>query len=1050
MQISRRVISTTVLTVLALVGTVFHLPLFFGVDFLFGSIFTFIALRRFGLLSGLLVALVSGAYTAALWGHPYALLIFVAQACAIGIVQRRQDQGTLPQWVITFWLLFGLPFVALTYHFLLGFSWTGAAMVAFKQAINEVFNGLIAALLLQYLPRRGIFRHLERRRRGIQALQMDLLLAFAFAPAIVVMTINARFSVDSTLAEIQQRLNIRSTNLASQIAAWREDHWMRLQSLAKLGGDIRRHDLQLLRDTAPELLNLHVVGLDGRIKLTSMDDDPAIREVNYQDRPWFQGILRTHQPAVSDAILGRSSHQLSVALAVPILQQGQLKGMVVTAVAGDSLLMRITAGYQHLAGRITLVDSHGDVIGSTWPVFKPMQPFANLRGGLVRDREGPYYRLQPEENLTPIQAWTKSFYVQENNKDLNGWTLVVEQPMKPYADDLQKSYLAMFVASFALAVFALWLSKRLGRVLSDPMQLLSHATSDLGKSSIKPPELSLPESHITEIASLTSDFRQMAQRLHEQHMALIRANDELEARVNQRTLELQQRQNAIDEHAIVSIADVDGAIIYVNKKFELISGYSMQELVGENHRVLKSGIHPDSFFEEMWITISQGKPWHGQVCNRAKDGHLYWVASTIVPFLDANGMPVQYISIRTDISAIKETEEELIRTRDEAEQASLAKSQFLSSMSHELRTPLNAILGFAQLLELDDALNPDQLDNIFEIRKAGDHLLTLINDVLDLAKVESGALDLSLEPVEIESVVHECLGLVAPLARQNNIKLVTDDLKGWSVRADRTRLKQVILNLVSNAIKYNRPDGRVKISIQPQRENQLRIEVTDTGLGISPDKLDQLFVPFSRLGQEESAIEGTGIGLALTQRVTEMMGGTVGVQSVLGSGSAFWIELPDASSVIDEKNAQASASLEAAGIADLKVEQQYLVLYIEDNPANLRLVAQVLGTRPHIHLLTAHTPSLGIELARVRRPDLVLLDINMPEMDGFAVLQTLKSDKELCDLPVLAVTANAMPRDVERGKQAGFSDYVTKPIHVVNFLQLVESYLNKKVGNSNG
>lgn len=256
---------------------------------------------------------------------------------------------------------------------------------------------------------------------------------------------------------------------------------------------------------------------------------------------------------------------------------------------------------------------------------------------------------------------------------------------------------------------------------------------------------------------------------------------------------------------------------------------------------------------------------------------------------------------------IQAQQETLRMARDEAERASQAKSQFLASMSHELRTPMNAILGFSQLLEMDDTLGPEQRQSIQEIRKAGDHLLGLINEVLDLAKVESGTLDLSLEPVEIAPLVQECLGLVTQLAQQRHIRIGVEEINTVAVRADRMRLKQVLLNLITNAIKYNRPGGQVRIAARSQDGHRLRVTVMDTGLGIPADKLDQLFVPFSRLGHEMSAIEGTGIGLVLTRRMVEMMGGTVGVESEIGVGSKFWIELPDETEIVVQLEAPSNS-----------------------------------------------------------------------------------------------------------------------------------------------
>jgi len=806
--------------------------------------------------------------------------------------------------------------------------------------------------------------------------------------------------------------------------------------------------------------------------------------------------------------------------------------------------------------------------------------------------------------------------------------------------------------------------------------------------------------------------------------------------------------DVLNEHAIVSIADSAGNITYVNDQFTEISGYSLSELIGKNHRLLKSGIHSPEFYQEIWDTLLGGKAWHGEVCNRKKNGSLYWVRATIKPVLDSNGLPIQYISIRTDITELKaaeaklqkkaelqlmiaeisrdlldtssidmssaiqralqrcgeylnvdraylflyaeygakmsnthewcgsgiepqlhllqnlpfadlpwwwkqmyagsllevndvaalpseafaekahfeaqqilslmamplqingktygfvgfdsvrarriwpdrdiqllivltnvinstlarkraeqaievhkerlrrgqlfanigtwdwniqtgelfwteriaplfgyavgeletsyenflsaihpddrqmvidavnaciernvpyeiehrvvwpdgtirwllergavvrdesgtalqmlgvvqdvddrkKAEQALVDAREEADRANRAKSDFLSSMSHELRTPMNAILGFAQMLEYDAGLSDDQQDNVHEILKGGRHLLELINEVLDLSKIEAGHVDLSLEPIDINCIVNECKAMVEPLMATKQITMHLNIPLQAAVRADRVRFKQALLNLLSNAVKYNRDNGHIYLDVQPGANWRLRISVTDTGAGIAPESIKDIFQPFNRLGAEHSEIEGTGIGLTITRQLVELMGGAIGVDSQVGVGSTFWIELP--SEVMPDINVDA----EDAATATVPQTEQYHILCIDDNPANLKLITQMLNLRQHIHLTTAHTPELGIGLALTHQPDLVLLDINMPHMDGYQVLNVLKSDADLKDVPVIAVTANAMPRDIERGRAAGFNGYITKPLNLTEFLETIDGFLAGKERASN-
>ena len=376
------------------------------------------------------------------------------------------------------------------------------------------------------------------------------------------------------------------------------------------------------------------------------------------------------------------------------------------------------------------------------------------------------------------------------------------------------------------------------------------------------------------------------------------AHKHLEKRVEERTRELNSQKIAIDEHAIVSITDVKGNITYTNDKFCEISGYSREELHGQNHRMLSSEEHGSAFFADLWRTIAKGGVWHGDIKNRAKDASHYWVRATIVPFPDERGKPFQYVAIRTDITAQKLAEDELRQAkisadlaRAEAENANRAKTDFLASMSHELRTPMQAILGFAEMLTFDpkEPLSERQNICVDRILGGGNHLLELINQVLELNQIEAGKMSLSMEHIPAQRVIDTCVTLISPIAEETGIDIINSNPTDEAPQlwADETRLTQVLINLLSNAVKYNRDGGSVMLSCQTLADRMVRFIVSDTGKGIPIGKQDDLFKPFERLGRENGDIEGTGIGLAITKKMVELMGGTIGVKSVEDQGSTF-------------------------------------------------------------------------------------------------------------------------------------------------------------------
>lgn len=400
---------------------------------------------------------------------------------------------------------------------------------------------------------------------------------------------------------------------------------------------------------------------------------------------------------------------------------------------------------------------------------------------------------------------------------------------------------------------------------------------------------------------------------------------------------------------------------------------------------------------------------------------------------DAGGALVVMIGTVQDVTPQVRSQQALIKAREEAERANRAKTEFLSSMSHELRTPMNAILGFSQLLEIDPALDRHQRESIGEIRKAGSHLLHLINEVLDLARIESGQFALATEPVVLSELVRECQALIRPLALAREIPVRAAITGDPVVMADQHRLKQVLLNLLSNAVKYNRQGGLVEISTRESGRGRVRILIRDTGVGIPVESCHRVFEAFTRLHEDQAGIEGTGIGLTITRKLVELMGGSIDFESSVGLGTCFHVELPLAqgwSRPVEQAMVSGRDNREAAATEP----QHRTVLLVDDNPANLRLVARILERVPEAELLAACSGGLGLELARAHHPDLVLLDINMPDMDGYKLLELIRNDSAISTIPVVAITANALPSDIEKGLAAGFADYLTKPLEINQFI----------------
>jgi signal transduction histidine kinase/CheY-like chemotaxis protein len=398
-------------------------------------------------------------------------------------------------------------------------------------------------------------------------------------------------------------------------------------------------------------------------------------------------------------------------------------------------------------------------------------------------------------------------------------------------------------------------------------------------------------------------------------------------------------------------------------------------------------------------------------------------------------------ALETAGDLLVEREHGLRQAKEDAEQANRAKSEFLSRTSHELRTPLNAILGFAQLMKMNE-LDPQESESVDQIMRAGRHLLELINDVLDIARIEAGGLAIAPDAVRVDHAVREAVELVGPMVADQGVRLETDvgSVQDRFLVADPQRLKQILLNLLSNAIKYNQPGGKVVLSAPPSREGEIRLSVADTGPGMSPEQLERLFTPFDRLGAERTGVEGTGLGLALSKLLAEIMGGDIGVHSEPGAGTTFWLDMPVVDPTIDEialPRVETDDPVATSG-------SDHTVLYIEDNLSNLRLVERVLVYRPGTKLLPATLGSLGFELARKFLPDLVLLDLHLPDVPGEEILRRLRADPSTQDLTVVVISADATSAQMKRASEAGANGYITKPLDVRHFLDVLDRNLGAR------
>ena len=738
--------------------------------------------------------------------------------------------------------------------------------------------------------------------------------------------------------------------------------------------------LRQLQEFFPEMDAAFLADPEG-VLWARFPETPELYGKSFADRDWYRGVSRAWRPHVSDVLVSAATKEPSIVLAVPVRN---LEGKVIGIIGSGQRLSVIRQWLLPIkipGGGLYVVDRKGQLVFHPSREGAPhLSDYAHVPTveRLLRGEEGVVEGENPVENDVRLSAYRQLPSL--------GWGLVVYRS-KDFA--LQRIRTLMLASGAAGLVLTLALAL-IGVVALRSQRRLAAAFAERTRASD-----ALREAH----GFLDSVLENIP------NMIFVKDAKELR-------------------------------FVRFNKAGEELVGHSRDQLIGKNDH----DFFPESeakFFTDRDREVLSG----GRLVDIPEEPiHTARQATRIlhtkkIPLLDAAGHPQYLLGISEDITELKETEKALREAKQDAERATLAKSEFLSRMSHELRTPMNAVLGFAQLLEIDSP-RAEQRESLRHILKGGRHLLSLINEVLDISRIEAGHLSVSLEPVPLGDVIQEALDLIHPLAEKWTVRFagVPAEAADRYVLADRQRLKQVLLNFLSNAAKFNRPDGMVTIRVDDVSGDRLRLTVTDTGLGIPPEKMARLFTPFDRLGAEESGVEGTGLGLALTRRLVEAMGGAVGADSTINRGSSFWMELPRAESPARRATLPGTASTQTSSPAGT-------VLCIEDNLPNLRLVEGVLAHRPAVKLLSAMQGGLGLELAQEHRPGLILLDLQLPDIPGAEVLQRLQRDPRTRQIPVVVLSADATPGQTKRLLADGAREFLTKPLDVTQLLRVLDDVL---------
>jgi len=1067
-SLQQKLITGFFLAILALTGNVLSLPLFFGVDLIFGSVAVMLAITLLGTIPALFVAVVGGLYTLVLWGHPYALIIFSLEALVVGTLYKHSKSQNLVLLDLSFWLLLGVPLVIIFYSSIIGLEWKSVVLIALKQPLNGTFNALLAGLLLLFLQ---LFAQSSDRIQ-LPAPHLEKLLFHVLLTAILVSG-----GVPIVNENYRQRLAEESylhERLLDSVQLTRRKHsqWENISS--------EQIQEKLSKDPVTPNSGIALIGTDGQIlysrgKITSLSDKGQIQTIKTSLSIWLPSEdmptmkrWRKGRYVVQDSISGVPgvSHLLMESATESLvhkMEQNQAQAFIflLLLLSGGIVVSRLLSHWLTL--NLSILESASkDLPNKIAQGKRPEFPksliheYRSLGNILTQSANSLAHSFH---DLTQIKEQLE-LTVEKRSEELDisekRWLYALEGSREGVWDwnisTKEMFYSTQWKANLGYneteitGSFDEW-DQRIHpedreRCQADLYQTLYGKTpffSNEHRMLCKDGSYKwiLARGQVVERDTNNNPIRVIG--THRDISEDKHADDALK---ESESLQRAILQTAAD--AIITI-DTKGMIRTFNPAAERIFGYQANEIIGKNISILLPE-HERDTHERYTLKSQLHAP---RIINQArdlqgcrKDGSLFPLELKVAPMNFANEKG--FVGTLRDTTEYKQHEQALLQAKKEAEKANHAKSVFLTSMSHELRTPLNAIVGFGQLIQ-ESNLDEENRDCAAQIVKAGHHLTQMINEILDIARIESGKQQFSLQALPIRDVLEELLSLIQPLSEEKRIRLIRPaETCDAHVYADEKRIKQVLLNLLSNSVKYNYPGGHIRITCTTQKENIVRISIEDSGPGIDQEDLQRVFEPFERLNADRTDVEGTGIGLALSRVLVMAMGGRLGLDSEVGVGSTFWLEFPAI------KKPANLAHPETENDIHLEHIKGKTILCIEDNVVNLKLIKAALNYEKSIQLISAMKGEQGVELAVTQTPDLILLDAHLPDISGNQVLSRLKSDPRSKHIPVIVVSADATQTQIDSMLATGAAAYLTKPFRIKEFWHQIESAVKPQIQSNTG
>lgn len=936
---------------ISVLGNVYHLSLFFGIDFLFGSIAVLIILQCYGILWGGISALIASSYTYWLWGHPYGVLVLTGEALWLGWFLKRYYPHNLVWYDALYWGLVGIPLLWLILYGILEIDSKIVWLIALKQTINGIFNALWASLIVAYTPIGRELIHETQHTVPFRQTIYNVLAASVLSIALSVMIFNTRLAVQEVELNATFRLEEESSLIRQTINEWVDINGKIISALAQqITPTHSINELQstmdVVRNTARDFLWIYTTDATATVIAAS----PSI---DIQGRSWLGLNAATYLPrrklpdqqrfVVSEVLsTGINSTEPLLTLTAPIIHNQKVIGYLQGALDTAILCHWLEQKWQLIGLQITVLDSKQRVIVSSEPTYRGSHVAyhaSHVNEPLTEGSDIAFWVPESAKSQPVLTRWQQAFLSHRTlvGESLN-WQLIVKIPLAHYQRNLYALHLKNLAMMLGIILLIVWLASKISQRMVTSLERLSIISANLTNCFYNPQDVMWPQSAITEVNILIANFSKMAHHLQNQFDAV----EERSFKLAEITLQLQEK-----------------------------------------------------------------------------------------------------------ILERQETEVILKRAKEAAEVANRAKSTFLANMSHELRTPLNGILGYTQILNLDKNLTEEQREGVDIIQRSGEHLLTLINDILDLSKIEAGRLELSTADFRFFTFLKDIADLFRMRAQQKGILFEfvgqEDDLP-LAVHADEKRLRQILLNLLGNAVKFTQK-GQVIFSVHSELiadtgQRKICFEVEDSGQGIADNHLDSIFLPFQQVGDPKQQIEGTGLGLPISRRLVELMGGNIQVESTLGIGSKFWFEinLPEVSGFEDISYIKQPRIISYHCPEDL-VQPPFKILVVDDLMENRTVLMNLLAPLG-FNLAEACNGAEALTRARDYLPHLVIMDLKMPVMDGLECTRQLRQDTLFQKTVIITVTASAFEYHQQESLKAGCDAFLTKPVVASKLFQLMQEYCN--------